>query len=274
MRLSTGAILILFLSGFHLFAQSGDYRVGARPMGMAFTSGTLSDPWSGFSNIGSLAMETHPVSAGFSYQSLYSLKGFGKKAAALCFPVRKFQNTLNFFSLGDVHFSETRVGLGFSHRIRFVSLGIQVNYVQMAMELFGTSRIFYLDAGGVAELFPGLLIGVAVQNPGRAKWAGKSGELFPFQLSVTVSYHPQENLYLNVQWDENSGVYPGFKAGMEYGIHSLLFLRTGISTKPVKNYFGLGVGTGIFKFDYALSMQTYLGYCHQISLCLFPIKRK
>ncbi len=273
MRFSTGAILILLYPVF-IFGQSGDYRMGGRAMGMGYATGTLSGPWSGMDNIGALAGSSPRTSVGFACQSLYSLKGLGKKAAVINLAHRNLCSTVNFFKLGDDHYSLTKIGLGLGNKIRFVSLGLQLNYLQLSVEQAGTSGVFSLDAGGVAEMFPHLKVGAGIQNINRAKISRLTGESYPVVMQLTLSYLPQDFLILSIEVGKNSLTGMTFHSGMECAIHKVLYLRTGISTNPVKNYFGIGFRPRLFIIDYAVSIQNYLGFNHQVSLGILLNRKK
>ena len=267
MRFSTSAILLIITS-FYLYGQSGDFRMGSRSMALGYASGNITDEWSGFNNIGAIAAGPQSASVCFAYQSIYTLRKFGKKAAAILFPYRKIDGCINFFSFGDDYYNETVISAGIGHKIRFVSLGLRINYYQLVIAGFGTRGVFYFDAGGTAEIIPGLKIGASIQNINQVKISAVTGEKFPVEMELTLSYLPQESLLLNLQIDKNSLIKTIYRAGLEYNVHKKLFLRTGISTYPVKNYFGLGFRPAIFIIDYALSFQDYLGFNHQLSLAV------
>jgi hypothetical protein len=273
MRYSTSAIIWIGVS-FHIYAQSGDYRMGGRAMGMGNASSTVSDEWSAYHNVGALAGKDQKPSVCFAYQSLYAVEGLGKTAAGITWPHNKFCGTINFFRFGDVIFNETRMGIGFSHKIRFVSLGIQVNYLQYVIENFGNRGMIYFDAGGLAEIFPGLWIGAFIQNINQARISRWTGEKFPFVMNLGISYRPQDFLMFNIDIEKDSRYYPFLKAGLEYAIHDKVYLRTGIGTDPVRNFFGIGFKPNRFKIDYALSTQNHLGFSHEFSMCYFLIKIK
>ena len=273
MRLSTSAIIIIICT-LRAFGQTGDYRMGGRAMGMGYAAGTQGDEWSVFNNIGAIAWEPQSPVAGFSYQSVSTLKELGKKAATATVPFGTFCSGMSFFRIGDDHFSETRLSLGIGHKIRFVSLGFQIDYLQMVIEQSGTRGVIYYEGGGVAELFPGFRIGAVMQNFNRAKISRLTGEELPVRMEITLSYLPQEFLILNFSLEDilQYGMIP--KAGIEYAIHGKFFLRTGITMKPVRNYFGIGIKAWHFKFDYAMSIQNYLGFNHQVSLSAFLKDKK
>jgi hypothetical protein len=247
--------------------------MGGRAMGMGYASGVLTDEWSGFNNIGAIAYRTQEPNIGFSYQSVSSLKELGKKSVSMTAPFGKYCAGMGFFRFGDDHFNETRLSLGIGHKIRFVSLGIQVNYLQMVIEQSGTRGLFYFEAGGVAELLPGLCIGAVMQNFNRAKISKVTGEELPVRMELTLSYAPQDYVILNIALEDalQTGTTP--RAGIEYTIQDKFSIRTGVSLKPVRNYFGLGVRAWRFKLDYAMGTQFHLGFNHQLSMAVL-LKRK
>ena len=69
--------------------------------------------------------------------------------------------------------------------------------------------------------------------------------------------------------------YPArFKAGLEYKIHPLLALRTGISTRSISLHGGLGFSPGRLQFNYALQHHQQLGLMHHVSFSLQALKQE
>lgn len=243
-------------------------------MGMGFASTTVTDEWSGFHNVGSLSGKTQVPSVCFAYQSVYAIEGLGKSAACIVLPIHNFCGSVNFFRFGDNYFNETRIGFGISHKIRFVSLGFQVNYLQLVIENFGNRGLIYFDAGGLAELFSGFWVGAFVQNLNQVKISKLTGEKFPVVMGMGISYRPGKFIMLNVDIEKSNLQNSILKAGLEYSIHEKLFLRTGVGSNPLKNFFGIGFRPFRFRIDYALAVQRHLGLCHEFSMCYNLGKKK
>ena len=236
-------------------------------MAMGYAASSLSDEWSPLNNIGALAETKQPVMAGFTYQNLWSVPGLGKKAFSIIAPLHRLYASASIFSFGDEFYNETRFGFGVGHKIGFVSLGMQLNFLQTVIEQFGTNGIFSLDAGGVAEIIPGLKIGAVIQDFSMSQKEGKEQKR-EARMQLALAYEPEDFLKLVVAIDHDEIYHDRFRTGFEYAIHNKLYIRSGIALDPVVNYFGLGVRPGIFRIDYACSIQQYLGINHQASLCI------
>ncbi len=265
MRYSTGAFLIILYS-LESFGQALDYGMGGRAMSLGFAGAAISDEWSSFHNIGSLSGSDRQPSVAFSCRSLYAIEGLEKIAAVATWPFGKLCGTVNFFRFGDQSYNETRAGLGVSHRIGPVSLGMQLNYHQLLIENFGSRGVIYIDAGGMAELFRGFRVGAYFQNITQAKSSRITGEKFPILMGVGICYRPQEILMIAAEVVKNIPGAIEIRTGLEFSIRDLLFLRSGINIYPARNFFGIGIKLNRFKIDYALSTQVHLGMSHEVSV--------
>ncbi|HLF32764.1 MAG TPA: hypothetical protein VI583_00920 [Cyclobacteriaceae bacterium] len=266
MRYSTSAILCLFYS-IGSPCQSVDFRMGGRAMSMGFANAAVSDEWSAYNNIGSLGAQELKQAAAVSYRSIYAIEGLGKIAAVTVWPLGKFSGTLNFFRFGDDRFNESRAGLGLGHKIGFACLGLQINFHQLMIENFGSRGIFYFDAGGLVELFKEFHVGAYIQNISQTRSSRISGEKFPVNMGLGVSYRPGDEVMLNVEVEKRHDGFTEARAGIEFSIRDRLFLRTGINLDPARNFFGLGIRPLRFKIDYALATQAHLGMSHEVTIC-------
>jgi hypothetical protein len=94
-------------------------------------------------------------------------------------------------------------------------------------------------------------------------------------MKAGISYKPFKKLMLNLETEKDIDYPAMVKAGVEYEIVTHLFLRTGITSKPFVNHFGIGFSRKHFHFDYALRTHPVLGFSHHLSLvCSFEKKKK
>ncbi len=260
----SGSILVMLSSHF-LCAQSYE-PMGARAGGMAYATVAVSDEWSSFFNIAGIASQKK-YAAGLVYKNDYALRAFRKTSFHLTGPLLKGGTAFSFFHSGNEFYSSNRLSIGYAHKIAMVSLGLQLHYVQVAMEGLGVHGNLLFDFGGIAELLPGkLFFGANVFNLNQAKL---QEELLPVVMKAGLSYRPGKKLMLNGEVEKDLLYKATVKAGIEYALLDQFRIRTGITTHPFVNYFGTGFRNKILQVDYAVAVHTQLGYSHTVSLSLF-----
>ncbi|WP_027000657.1 hypothetical protein [Eisenibacter elegans] len=258
---------VWLLSAGGLYAQKGNDPVGARAVGMGDAAVTLQDQWSVFNNIGGLAGVTEMmVVAG--YENRFGIAGFQTFSAGIVTPLNNIGVAgLTLARFGDELYSEQKYGLGFSHRLGIVSLGLKVNYVQVAVQELGGTGAVVVEFGGVAEITPNLFFGAHIYNLNRGKFRTFfEDELLPVVLKTGLSYRPFSSLMINIEAMKDLEQEARFKAGLEYLIIPKVQLRTGLQTQPVANFFGVGFTPKRFQVDYAMVINQRLGFMQHVAV--------
>lgn len=240
---------------------------GARSQGMGNVRIHLTDPWAYFNNIGALdRMEETEIGAGFDHR-------FGLQELTTVDMALGWKNNFGTIGLGVSRFggklfNQQLVGLGFANTLGIVSLGAKIDWFQTQIEGFGTGNAFIFSLGGVAELGPKFFLGANFSNLNRAKLSQNSEQRLPTSVQMGISYLPSESFKILAEVEKDIEVHPVFKVGIEYQLQDWIVLRTGISSKPARLSFGLGLRKDKFGFDYAYGQNTSLGRTHHLSLIL------
>jgi len=265
-----GSIFLMLFASSFLCAQSEE-SLGARAIGMATTSVTTSDEWAAFNNIAGLASQKK-IAAGLCYQNEYALPELRKSALTISSPLLKGATAVSFYKTGDEYFNLNRLSVGYAHKIGLVSLGLQIHYMQYAMQDLGVRKNLVLAFGGIAELVPSrLFFGAHIFNVNQAK---QGQELLPITMKAGLSYRPGKKVLLNTEVEKDLLYKPTIKAGLEYALVEQLRIRTGIHTNPFIDFFGAGIRNKLLSLDYAFALHSKLGASHTISLSLFLNKLK
>jgi hypothetical protein len=275
MRKELLLILIFFAQTVH-YVQAGNnnYPIGARAWGIGNATVTLRDEWSLFNNIGGAA-GIQTITGAVFFENRFGLKSFNTVAAAFVLPTKgNGAAGLSFRRFGDELYNEHLAGLGYSHKINNVTLGLQVNYMQTAVSDLGARHAFTINFGGVAEIIPQLVFGAHILNLNQAKMAEYSDERIPTIVKAGLSYRPLKQLMLNVETEKDIDHKASLKAGVEYKIIEKVSLRTGISTEPYITYFGAGFVHRRLRFDYAVSTHPKLPWSNHLSLSYTLTSRK
>jgi hypothetical protein len=248
-----------------LLAQNGRYELGGRANGMANTSMTLSDEWSLFNNIGALAHLEETI-AFTSYRNIFGLVELNTFGAGFTKPAFGGVIGVGVFRFGDNFYNDQKINVGFSNKFGLVSLGINVNYVQINVEGAGRKGIMLIDFGGKAIITNQLVFGAFISNINQGELSTISGEKLPTIMRTGLSYRPIEGLMLNTDLEKELDVDANVKIGLEYQIIDKVQIRTGIKLEPFESSYGLGFDQSKLKINYAFRNNPDIGDIHEISL--------
>lgn len=255
-----------------VFAQQGDYSMGARSLGIGGADTALPGSFSCFNNQAGVCRQ-EGSSLLFTIRNLYSLSGLFAMGAAYNLKYRQGAFLLTLYRFGDQLFSEHKFGIGYSHQIRFVSLGIQVNYLQQQLYASGSRGSFLIEVGGMAEILPGVLIAAYLLNPNRATIGRESREPLPVMMKTGIVYQPDDKISVCLDVQHGPDDFTRVRLGMEYVLGSLVPLRSGVNFNPARWTFGFGIYLKKFTLDYAFSLDPLLGLTHEISVHYLPVKK-
>ena len=131
---------------------------------------------------------------------------------------------------------------------------------------YGSRKTATLAIGGQAEVVPGLYLGAHAYNLNQAKLAEYDDERIPTIMKAGLSYRPYEKLMINVESEKGLDHKADFKAGAEYLLEDIIYLRTGFSSLSRSVTGGVGIKYRNFKADYALGNQSQLGFSNYMSV--------
>jgi hypothetical protein len=248
--------------------------IGGRHLGVGGASVTLQDGWAVFNNIGALAWLNQPTVM-TAYENRFAVAGLNTVAAGFAMPTLKssaWGTTITHF--GDNLYNEVNLGVGASHKINTVSLGIKANYLQISMEGLGTRSVFAFEFGGLMQFTPTLFAAAHIYNFNQAQIANFQQEKLPTIMKAGLSYRPLKNLQVNGEVVKNIDFPATLRAGVEYKPIEKLAVRTGINTAPFTASFGVGLQLFALQVDYALQTHSVLLPAHQLSLVYLLKKKK
>jgi hypothetical protein len=265
----------LFFCLFYSSCWAGGepFPIGAQSLGMGNATVSLRNQWSLFGNVGGMA-GVEKLSAMAAFSSQYQVPGLQVLALGAVLPTRRGNFGLAIQRFGDELYSEHLVGLAYSHQINQVSIGLKVNYVQIAISDLGSRSTLALELGGVAQILPQLSFGAYIYNFNQARLADYQDERIPTLMKAGFSYQPSSQLLINAEVEKDIDFPAVFKTGMEYEIVKNVNLRTGISTFPFTQHFGAGIQAKSLQFDYAVTSHPQLGLSHHLSLAYSFEKKK
>ncbi len=265
MKFLVGILFCLHFAYLKVIAQNGNFELGARSLGMAGSSITISDAYAGFNNIGALAGQKG-ISACFSTSILYGIPDLLKIGVGLNAGFLKGTGSVNVYRFGNEDLSEQKISLGYSHQIRFISLGIQIGYIQFLIPNYGTAGSVSFEFGGLVKIRSKIIIGGYLFHPFRSGQRPDYPGSLNTILKTGLSYRPSENLMANIEYKWKFNTASNVTIGFEYSVRSKVALRTGFNINTLQSTMGIGFSPGRFRLDYAVIIHPVLGLSNELSV--------
>jgi hypothetical protein len=193
---------------------------------------------------------TASPTAGAYFERRYLLPDLNNGAAGFTLPFKtNHWAAVDFNAFGiSQYYNESRIGLSYAtnivERLRF---GARINMLQAAIQGYGSSTTFFVDAA-------------RVYNANRARLDKELGEDVPTILSVGVAWTPSDKLLLVTDLEKYTDFPLSWRGGIEYKFHPRFCARAGISTSPATVNGGLGLMLDKLQVDVTSSWHESLGF--------------
>ncbi|MGM0497315.1 MAG: hypothetical protein ACQESJ_05310 [Bacteroidota bacterium] len=255
---------VLFFSK-QVFSSGDNYPVGGRSAGLANASVMLPDYWSLFHNQAGLAFFNSPK-VGIHHKRGV-IKQLSHQAVGFALPTGNgtIGGSCSYFGFSKYH--EVKSGLAYSMLLdENLAAGVQLDYFYTHIDgFYGNVHSVAAEIGIIYRPLENFYVGTHVFNPFQTAQLGNV-EHMPVIFRFGTGYHVQEELLLTVESEMDLDKKTRFKAGMEYEIIDAFYIRTGISSNPVTNSFGVGYIWNELGLDVSFSRHIVLGYSPQFSL--------
>lgn len=261
-------ILILILSfSIHCNAIE-NHPAGARSLALSNAFVSVSDVWSTFHNQAGLA-DLSQLSAGIYYESRFSVDLLSLAAGTFVLPTKSGTFGLSFFQFGKGSFKENKVGLAFAKQLgESFSAAVQFDYLSQTFPENERAKGFAtFETGILYNPTEKLFLGAHVFNPiygGIETLNGK--QKMPVVFRVGGHYKFDEKILWIVETQKDSENPFVLKTGLEFSPVQHLFLRFGVSGKPVNYTSGIGYRVGKVSTDIAFGYHGNLGVTPSVSL--------
>lgn len=167
-KICYGSLFVgLLVTPFLCFGGGENPPSGARSSGLGHASSALRDEWALFNNIAGI-YSSKKISAMAAYQNLYGIPSLNQASFGMIFPYKEMVWGTTFYRFGDSYYNEIKAGIGLTHKIRNVSLGIKLNYHQIGVQELGVKRNLVIEFGGFAEITEQLFFGAHIYNLNQA----------------------------------------------------------------------------------------------------------
>ncbi|MFZ4399085.1 MAG: hypothetical protein ACOYO1_03535 [Bacteroidales bacterium] len=266
MKKSVIFIILLFIFLLNSYAGNENTTIGGRSAGMGGASVTLSDFWAVNNNQAGIA-DFKNMKAGFYFENRFLVKELSYKTVAFILPTKSGVFGLNYHHFGYTAYNEQKIGLAYAKSLgKNFSAGLQLDYLGTSLgDNYGSKNAFTFELGVMAKLSHNVTLAAHVFNPVNAKFNDYNNEKIPSVFKLGINYTFSEKLIIAIESEKNINFDPIFKAGFEYKLLEIAYVRLGISNNPVINTFGFGIVYHQFTIDFASSIHQALGYSPQFS---------
>lgn len=253
---------ILILISLSTKGMSDNKTTGARYFAMANASVALSDHWSAFSNQAGLAL-LKEISIGAYYENRYSNKELSIKSFCLNIPSNLGNFSGTYTQFGFDLYKESTIGISYSKALgKHLWAGLQFNQISKKLNAeYGSQSKYTVELGILAEISQGFFMGFHIANPTQEKfstWDYKEKIPTIARFGIAWKLSNEAILSSEILKDLDSDIQ--LKAGIEYPISKVLFVRAGAHNHPNTFSMGLGFNYSALKTNLSFSKHPILGY--------------
>lgn len=265
-KLFTCVLILVFST--ELFAQFEFQTMSGRGRALGGVSSTLTDFWSGISNISGLTV-CESLTLGVAIQNQFLLKELSSKSIAAAFPIKKTKGVLgvNYFHSGTSIYNEQKAGLAYAQQFgKNLSIGLQLDYMfsGSTYAYYENEQFFTFELGAQYKITDEISAGFHVFNPIPTKRVDK--EDIPAIIKIGFSYKIVEQLLAAIELEKNMLESQMLRVGLEYAFIKSMFVRAGISTNPTTYTFGYGLRYSGFTLDISGQVHSVLGFSPALSI--------
>ncbi len=257
-------------------ASNENDPVGARAAGMGNAALGFRDIWSIYHNQAGLA-HVDGFTAGAFYENRFLVRGMSFQGFAAANPLGENGVVgLAYSGFGFSVYQEHNVGAAYAIKLaKNLSAGVRMNYhsTRIAADNYGQTSNITAELGVQMQVSKNVMVSSHLYNPFRAQLNDFNDERLPTILRLGAAYQIADDLVAALEVEKDIEQQASFRAGVEYQVLDVLYLRAGTSTEPTLFSFGLGVEFSNFRFDVASTYHSLLGYSPQVSLTYLPSAR-
>lgn len=226
--------------------------------------------WAVLNNVANLAFQKK-ISAGISYQRKFELAALSSRIAVVNYPNK--HGVLNGLVLqsGLENSSVSRYGLGYSRSFGGTVLaGMQFNYLTHQIEGAELADAFYVSVGVVMRPSSSIHLAAFVQNPEQSTIRHYETDYYlPSFFCLGVQWSADPHVMILAELEKELEHPPMYKSGIQLNFKDHLFVRTGISAKPVNFSFGGGFHYKLLVADVGFVQHAILGLTSSFGLSFF-----
>jgi hypothetical protein len=263
-------LLLLFVSvaiPLKIAASNNNPIIGAQAAALGGIASPFGDVWSAQNNQAGLGFIKKP-SVGIYYANQFLVPELSTKAGAIAIPLKILTLGLSINSFGYSLYTENKYGLSVAKSFgNNLSMGIAFNCLNTRIaDGYGNKAVLLGEFGILSRPTEKLSLGAHIYNPTRVKFVNYNNERIPTILNLGGNYKFSNKFNVSAETEKDISQKAVFKTGLEYQPKEGIFLRVGISNKPLLSTFGFGFKLKRFQVDIASNYHQTLGLSTQLGL--------
>ena len=256
--------ICIALTLFTLSAKA-QIDIASRFSGMAYTGAALQDVWSIQQNQAGLCGIKKPTFS-MGYAPKFLDNDLRTQAFVFAFPYRDQVFGLSLQRYGIDAYNEHKVGLAYARHFGDLFVAVHGNYHQLSIQHYGSAKSLSIETGFQYQVNQALCLGIHIANPSQNAYGTNQIAYIPTRTQVGGSFKFSNELLFAVSVEKAIRYPIDIRSGLEYKPIPSIALRGGMSLKPLKQYVGIGIHSGRFRFDLASSSHSTLGYAPQLAV--------
>lgn len=265
MKIMIKQLLLAILFRLLAFQSLAQVNVGPKLLALGMNTGSVTDSFNTHGNPAMITATEQPTIA-FSHLQFLMDNELSEQIFSAIWPLKLAHVGLNSYRYGFSGFNELEMGLTIARRFgKLFSLGIKLNYHQLKITNYGLTTRLSVDIGLGYKLDSLWSVGLHINRIGRKtfseNWRNPVDEI----VSVGAGCQLSDKILIAATLHLTTTTKNlGF--GMNYQLIPALALRFGLTTKPFKQYTGIGLTLKNLSLDLALEHDPMLTHKPQLGV--------
>lgn len=266
LKIGTGILLIIFLTGTDCIAQAVHSPVQLPYVGLGAYSNQGSDVFSFTANQAKLAtLET--AGAGMYGKRKFMLRELGCYSVVAAVPAGSGGLGLQAGYFGFAGYNESCLGLAYGKKLgKWIDIGVQFNYFLIHTAGYGSAGTINFETGILLHPGDRINIGLHVYNPTGGRLGKNTGEKLASRFKAGIGYDASSQVCISAELVKEENEPASLNAGLQYVFAGQFFARIGIISASVLPYGGAGLSWKNLRIDIAVSYQPRLGFTPGLQL--------
>lgn len=225
----------------------------------------LSDYWSLYNNQAGLASLSQAQVGVFHQRGIVRELSYQAVGVVVPFDNGTLGWSCQYFGYSKYH--EMFSGITYAMQLdEHLAAAVQVDYIFTHLYgMYENTHFLTFEAGLIYEPVEKLSIGTHLFNPVGITGLRKKQSL-PAIFRMGAGYHISDELFVSTELEKDLKMPAQLKFGVEYKLNDLFCFRTGFSTQPIIQSFGIGYKWNHFILDISVRRHNVLGYAPQCSI--------
>jgi hypothetical protein len=260
-------LLLLLLCHVKVEGASEFRTAGSRMMVPGLGSVSVISPFNPIGNQAGMAFQ-QDASVSLYYantgiaEGVNNFSGMGmlrfKKNGTLGFSVSYFGYNL---------FNDKKFGLSYALKLAdFVSIGAQVDVLNTKIAGYGARTSATFELGTLFKVTETINLGAHVYNPLRVKLNNDTEERIPTVFRLGGTYHRGDQFQVTAELEKDMDVDLAFRAGFDYKVSEIIFVRAGFLSLPLSGSAGAGLILKSFRLEVLGAWQAVTGFAPHVGM--------